>query len=531
MRRFAELFRQLDRTNSTNAKIAALVRYFHSAPPRDAIWAVYVLSGRRLKRLIKANELREWASDVASLPLWLFEETYQHVGDLAETVALLVPEHSGGEQRAITLADWMTSELPKLRQISDHDDRKSLVTSWWQQVEATERFLLVKLMTGAFRIGVSKRLVTRALAQTAAIDSAEVAHKLMGNWEPTEKYFAHLLDPNSQGASDAQMYPFYLASPMDGEIAELGDASQWQAEWKWDGIRAQLVKRNGNVFIWSRGEELMENRFPEIEEAAVDLPDGTVLDGEILAWPSVAENPLPFGQLQRRIGRKKPGPKLLSQVPLKFLAYDLLELDAVDMRGEALQKRQIQLSSLLSQMPGEIATYPPVAFDRWEQLTKLRDTARDRGVEGFILKRLDSPYRVGRKRGDWWKWKTDPLTIDAVLLYAQPGHGRRANLYTDYTFAVWEDDALIPVAKAYSGLTDKEILKLDRWIRRNTKERFGPVRSVTPEHVFELAFEGINASPRHKSGIALRFPRIHRWRDDLALQDADSLADLKKFLL
>ncbi len=526
MREFANLFDRLDRTTATNAKLAALVDYFRSSDPADAAWATSFLTGKRLKRLVNTRELRAWTAEVTGLPLWLIEDSYEQVGDLAETMHLLLP--AGETSKAAPgLAEMVETRIRPL-QNRDEAARRKTVTEMWQVLDGTERFLFNKLLTGGFRVGVSKRLITRALAEVAGVDATLIAHRLMGRWQPDADAFRSLIAPASDDDLDsATPYPFFLASALENEPASLGSPSDWQAEWKWDGIRAQLIRRGGQTFIWSRGEDLMTGRFPEIETAAESLPDGCVLDGEIMAWRD--SGPLAFGVLQRRIGRKKPGAKTLAEAPVTFLAYDCLEWQGRDLRADTLKHRKVCLAEALAAAPS-LERSSEVSFESWEELPEIRSSARERGVEGLMIKRLDSPYRVGRKRGDWWKWKVEPYTFDAVLIYAQPGHGRRSGLFTDYTFAVHDGDELVPVAKAYSGLKQDEIDRLDRWIRSHTRERFGPVRSVDPVHVFELAFEGISVSSRHKSGIALRFPRIHRWREDLQVGDADSLGDLKRLL-
>lgn len=530
MKRFVALFRALDGTTATNGKVAALKAYFEDAPAADAAWAVYFLTGQRLKRLVTTRELREWTAERAGLPLWLVEESYEQVGDLAETMTLLTPEPAAGEADLPPLRHLVENVVRPLGELDD-DARRAAVFEQWDAMPETARFLFNKLITGALRVGVSKRLVTRALAEVAGVQPGQVAHRLMGRWQPTPEAFQALVAGENDGEPDpATPYPFFLASPLEAEPASLGAAGEWHAEWKWDGIRAQLIKRRGADFLWSRGEELLNGRFPEIESAADSLPDGTVLDGEIMAWDDAAAAPLPFSVLQTRIGRRKPGAKTLARAPCVLLAFDLLELDGEDLRERPLRERLERMRNVVNSLASGIRCPDPVDFDDWQALPELRASSRERGVEGLMLKRADSPYRVGRKRGDWWKWKVEPYTFDGVLLYAQPGHGRRSNLFTDYTFAVHGPDGLVPVAKAYSGLTQKEIDELDRWIRQNTKERFGPVRSVEPTHVFELAFEGIARSTRHKSGLALRFPRIHRWRRDLDIAGADRLEDLERLL-
>lgn len=525
MRRFTRLYTSLDQTTSTNAKVAALVDYFREAPDGDAAWALQFLSGKRLKRLIGPALLREWLVDAAGLPAWLVEESYTSVGDLAETIALLMDDGTRDAAPFDTsLARFVEDELLPLRDV-EVDAQRERVVGWWRRLDAETCFVVNKLLTGALRVGVSKVLVARAVAEAAGLERDVVMHRLMGRWTPSAEAWRALVAPDDGAADVARPYPFCLAHalPNDAELDDsLGPASGWQAEWKWDGIRCQLVRRDGQTFLWSRGGELVDERFPEVVDAAAGLPDGTVLDGELLAWRE-PDGVLPFAELQRRIGRKTVGRKLLADVPVVLLAYDLLELDGVDLRELATTERRARLDALAASHTGAFRTSPVLPADSWDALAAQRAESRARRVEGLMLKRTDAPYDVGRKTGTWWKWKVEPYTVDAVLIYAQAGHGRRSNLFTDYTFAVWRDDELVPIAKAYSGLDDKEITELDRWIRRHTNERFGPVRSVEAQHVFELAFEGVASSKRHKSGVAVRFPRIARWRRDLSVKDADTL--------
>jgi DNA ligase-1 len=527
MRRFAALFEALDRTSSTSAKRDAMAAYFAAAPAADAAWAVYVLGGGKLKRTATSTELRLALAAETGYADWLIDDSYQHVGDLAETIALMLPAvEDGGEDAPLHV--WMEARLPSLSRI-ESAERIDLLREWWRPLPREQVFLVNKLLTGSMRVGVSHRLVVQALAQWSNLPTDLIAHRLSGTWKPSADAFLALAGPErADEHAGERPYPFFLASPLEQEVASLGDAGNWLAEWKWDGIRAQLMRRAGGALLWSRGEERLDGRFPEIELAAQDLPDGCVLDGEILAWTLDEDHPLPFAALQKRIGKLKPGPKLLADTPVRLMTYDLLELGGEDLRERPLGERRAMLEALVEGRGPTLMLSPAVDATDWSTLAAVRGESRERRTEGLMLKRLVSPYRVGRKRGDWWKWKVDPYTIDAVLLYAQPGHGRRSGLFTDYTFGVWEGDALVPVAKAYSGLDDSEIGRLDRWIRAHTVERFGPVRSVEPTHVFELAFEAIQASGRHKAGVAVRFPRILRWRTDLAIRDADKLDDLRR---
>jgi DNA ligase-1 len=527
VKRFAELYRALDETTRTSAKVAAMRSYFAACDPADGAWAVFFLSGRRLNRLLPAKVLRTCCRETAGIADWMFEECYGSVGDLAETMALLLPAGSAAAQA--TLAEWVEKRILPLTTLNDHGRRSALVSSW-NELSTRERFVFNKLVTGAFRVGVSQGLVVRALAETAALDTSVIAHRLMGQWEPTPTFFRGLLAPAAGETDHSRPYPFCLAHPLPAGPEELGDVADWLMEWKWDGIRAQMIRRAGRSFIWSRGEEAIHDRFPELAAPAGQLPDGTVLDGEIVGWKDGVV--LLFAALQRRIGRKNLGRKLLSEVPARFLAFDLLEWQGVDLRAEPLRRRRELLEQLFHNRAAtdSLGLSPLVNATSWSACARIRAGSRDHRVEGLMLKRADSQYGGGRQTGLWWKWKVAPFTCDAVLIYAQKGHGRRADLYTDYTFGVWDQGVLVPFAKAYSGLTDAEIRAVDRFVRKNTVERFGPVRSVKPDLVFELAFESIQLSSRHKSGVAVRFPRMARWRQDKPPAEADSLDAIKALL-
>ena len=528
MKAFADLYTTLDETTKTNEKVEALTAYFAGAEPTDAAWAIYFLSGRKPKQAVPSKKLREWAAAEAQVPEWLFNESYDAVGDVAETVALLLPPPERSSD--LPLSEWVR-RLLTLRESAEEVQRAALLDAW-RSLDRTQRFVWNKLISGSFRVGVSQQLVTRAIGKAGGVDPAVVAHRLMGDWEPTPTFYAGLIAADAADADHSRPYPFCLAHAIEGEPGDaLGPVEAWQAEWKWDGIRSQLIRRGGETFLWSRGEELVTDRYPEIATVGAFLPDGTAIDGEILPFKDGA--PLPFAQLQRRIGRKTLGKTILAEVPVVLVAYDLMEWGGEDLRTTPLNTRRHHLEGLVAAVdqPDRLTLSPIVRARTWAELAEARQESRDRQAEGLMRKRLDSSYHVGRKRGDWWKWKVVPYTVDAVLTAAQRGSGKRASMYTDYTFSVWDEAGkLVPFAKAYSGLTDEEIAKVDAFIRRHMVEKFGPVRTVEPLLVFELAFEGIQRSPRHKSGIAVRFPRILRWRDDKKPPDADSLATIRAML-
>jgi DNA ligase-1 len=526
MKRFAKLFSAIDETNRTNEKVEAMAQYFREADPADAAWAVYFLGGGRPKRLIAVRRLADWAMAEAGIADWLFEESYHAVGDLAETISLLLPDTESAVHQPLHVV--IEERVLALGRMSEEDQRASVVKTWGE-LGGVERFVFNKLITGAWRVGVSNQLVVRALSKATGVDEGVIAHRMSGHWEPKASSFLALSATETGDSDISRPYPFYLAYPLDTEVEDLGLPTAWQVEWKWDGIRSQIIRRQGQTFIWTRGEELVTDRFPELAAAAEFLPDGTVLDGEIMPWKE--GQPLPFAQLQRRIGRKSLGPKILAEVPVVQVAYDLLEIEGRDVRDQTQAWRRDRMLEVLAQArAAQFVPSPLIELSRWDDARAAYARSREMSAEGLMLKRRDAAYGVGRRKGSWWKWKVEPYSVDAVMIYAQPGSGRRASLHTDYTFAVWDDGKLVPFAKAYSGLTDAEIREVDAWIRRNTVEKFGPVRHVKPEQVFELGFEGIQRSPRHKSGIAVRFPRILRWRTDKPAAEADTLETLRGLL-
>ncbi len=561
MKQFSQLIKTLDSTNKTNVKVKALADYFSVAPNNDKVWTIAILSHRRPPRPVNTTLLREWASELANIPLWLFEESYHIVGDLAETIALVVPSNEKSTDKSLT---QFLEEMIWLKKQPD-EDKKNYLFENWKQLDYYGRFVFTKLITGGFRIGVSQKLMTKALSKATEIDEDVLAYKLMGNWDPNAISFQDLVLEEKESDFLSKPYPFYLAYALEDEVDDLGEVSKWSIEHKWDGIRCQIIIRNNEIFVWSRGEELVTDKYPEFQKFVGVIPNGTVLDGELLPYPNQEIGT--FNDLQTRIGRKTVSKSLLEKTPVILKAYDLLEWEGKDIREKSFLERRKLLERLyrnivISREPSDeksgkvgssnishqidevteatrsdlpLLLSKRMQFNSWEEVTQERKLSREKRSEGLMLKKLDSPYQVGRKKGDWWKWKVDPLTIDAVLTYAMRGHGRRSNLFTDYTFALWKENEngekeLVTFAKAYSGLTDAEFREVDAWIKKNTLERFGPVRSVTPYHVFEIAFEGIALSKRHKSGVATRFPRILRWRKDKKIEEANTLAELKTLI-
>jgi DNA ligase-1 len=537
---FTQLFIALDQTNKTVAKSQLLSEYFEEASPADAAWAIYFLMGERLKRLVKTADLKEWACRVSDLPDWLFAECYDHVGDLAETLALLIfcEDKFRKADLKLSLSELIENYLIPLKAMEPEAQSKRIV-QLWSKMDFSMALVLNKLITGGFRVGVSKSLVIKALAKNASVDPAVMAHKLMGQWEPSEVNFKNLFVKKSTQDEVLRPYPFCLAYPLEVKEGEslsmiLGDSNEWQIEPKWDGIRAQIIVRKGARVIWSRGEQLLNEQLPEIEDALKAYPDeqSFVLDGEILAWDFENDKVRSFADLQKRLGRKKVSKAILEEIPVVFMAYDLLEIDSVDLRAKSTSERRDVLEKWLPSIETSVMRLSPIydASRGWEAMAEVRSHSREESIEGLMLKQKTAIYSVGRKKGLWWKWKIEPYTVDAVMVYAQQGHGRRAGVFSDYTFSIWKDGELVPFCKAYSGLSDMEMKRVDKWIRANTTAKHGPVRVVQAELVFEIAFEGIQESKRHKSGIAVRFPRIHRWREDKLASDADTLEMVKSLL-
>ena len=526
---FSQLIFTLGTSTKTNDKLQALSTYFAQADEKDKVWVIALFSGRRPRRTVSGTQLAVWCTGLVDLPIWLFQECYHTVGDLSETIALLIPEKNNGSQKQPGHPlHYYVEQFQHLEKATEQE-KKTFILQSWLELSSQERFVFNKLLSGTFRVGVSQKLMVNALARTTQLEPNVIAHRISGNWDPATTSFEQLLSEASIQTDFSKPYPFYLAYALEGPLQDLGDPLDWQAEWKWDGIRGQIIKRNDQLFVWSRGEDLITDKFPEYSILQSKLENGIVIDGEILPYKD--GQVLNFNVLQTRIGRKNITKKHLQEAPVGLFAYDLLELNREDIRHWALSERRAALETLITslQLPW-LQLSPKVTFGNWDELTTIREQSRNINSEGLMLKRRSSAYQVGRRRGDWWKWKIDPLTIDAVMVYAQKGTGRRSNLYTDYTFAVKDGDKLVPFTKAYSGLTDKEFAQVDAFVKKNALEKFGPVRTVKPELVFEIAFEGIAASNRHKSGVALRFPRISRWRTDKLPADINTLDDLKKML-
>lgn len=525
MKAFATLVNALDSTNKTGLKTEAVIQFLKEADDNDKLWFLALFTGKRPKRNINTALLKTWAMEIANIPEWLFQESYSSVGDLGETISLVLPPPLN--QKEASLSAWM-EEIIQLKRATE-EEKKEFVLKAWASLAGTSRFIFNKLLGGSFRLGISSKTLIQALSKHYKIDPSVITHSIMGNWDIQNVTFDKLVQGAYTDTRISQPYPFCLAYALEKELEDLGEVKEWQAEYKWDGIRGQFIKRNDQVFIWSRGEELVTDQFPEVKNTLLQWKGNFVIDGELLV---VKNNTVAnFSELQKRLNRKTITKKMMEEYPVAVYAYDLLEYEGEDWRYYELKQRRKKLEELISEnVVANITISPIIHTENWKEMECMRENARLLNSEGLMLKSLSSPYHTGRKKGDWWKWKIDPLTIDAVLIYAQKGSGRRSAFYTDYTFAVKKGEELVTIAKAYSGLTNNEIQEISRFVNKHAIEKFGPVRTVKPELVFEIAFEGISFSNRHKSGVALRFPRILRWRKDKTVSEIDDIENIKKLI-
>lgn len=523
MQNFIELFKNLDSLNSTNRKLILLKEYFKTEKEENLDFAIYLLSGKKRKKLVSTKLLKELLLKFANLDEWVFEECYAEVGDFAETVNLLLPISYNNLANCDLKRDYIS-----LTNITKLEDKINYILQCWQTYNFYARFLFNKIISGTLRIGVSDGLVIKALSEVFSISPHSCAQILMGNWNPTSTTICSKLKNNNIKPVSTP-YPFCLAQTFDKQI-EPTKLSEWIIEKKYDGIRCQIIKRNNEVYIWSRGEEILNEQFPDLIDAFQALDNGTVIDGELLAYTTNFEIDS-FNKLQKRLNKKNPSKKLILEIPCFVIAYDILEFNGKDIRFYPLKERKLILSELCkSKTISLLKISEEYTFKNWDEVVTFKSTCKRNHCEGLMFKKIDEIYVSGKRVNSWIKWKFQPYTLDAILLYAQKGRGKRSGLYTDYSFGLWNNNELVPFAKAYSGLSNKEIHELNQWIKQNTLEKFGTVRLVKPQHVFEIAFEGINISKRHKSGFAVRFPRILRWRKDKLVHEANHIEDLKKLI-
>jgi len=516
MRLFGQLLQACLQEPKTLQKISLLSDYFNEESPENMPMALHFLMGENMGRFCSGRQLREWAAQLLGLPDWLVDESYEALGDNSETISLLFPN------KPSSLAHDLKAVCERIQQLKSEpiDVKKDWIIDVWSKSSRDDIYTFNKLLGGGIRIGASKKNVLKALSRTVHLDVDILEQRLLGTWEPTKIAYDALVNPDDIAGKGTCPYPFFLASPIQDVDATLMPFSDWQIEPKWDGIRAQLVHRQEGTQLWSRGNDLISDQFPDILDSASELPYG-VYDGEVLAWG--ADGPQPFADLQKRLNRKKVTRQLLASIPCIMMLYDCLEFEGVDVREQALHERCKKIRDLRP----PFYTSNPLTLNGVSALNDYVKNARNNRVEGVIIKRLSSAYKSGRVRGDWWKLKVDPLLLDVVIMYAQKGKGIRSGLFTDYTFGVWDNNQLVPIGKAYSGLTNDEIKQVHQILNNHLTDRFGPVRGVSPCVVLEVAFDSIQESPRHKSGLALRFPRINRLRLDKPVEEANSLEDAR----
>ena len=521
MNRFAALLDALLFTPSRNGKLRLMQEYFASQPDPERGWALAALTGELVFDAAKPSQVRALAA--ARVDPELLGWSYDFVGDLAETVSLIWPERPGVQTPVPSLA-----EIVEQLKATSRNEVGSLLEPWLDALDATGRWALLKLVTGSLRIGVSARLAKTALAEWGGVEInriEEVWHALAPPYQPLFEWLEGC-GPAPQTGDLPTFCPLMLAQPIEESDLKGLDPQDYLAEWKWDGIRVQLVARGDVRRLYSRSGDDIGAAFPDVLEP---MPADVTLDGELLVLRN--GEVAPFNDLQQRLNRKTPTPKLLRDYPAAVRLYDILRAGEEDLRTLPFVERRSRLEGWYArELPPGLDLSPLVPFASWEELRELRDGARERGIEGLMLKRADSLYLAGRPKGPWFKWKRGALTLDTVLMYAQRGHGKRSSFYSDYTFGAWHGGELVPVGKAYSGFTDEELQRLDRWIRNNTVQRYGPVREVAPQIVLEIAFDSVHRSTRHKSGVAMRFPRVHRVRWDKPVGEADTLETLEQLL-
>jgi DNA ligase-1 len=519
--RFAELLEALLFTPSRNGKLRLMIRYFQETPDPERGWALAALTGALSFPGAKPAQIR--ALVLGRVDAELFAWSYDFVGDLAETVSLIWPERPGA------------NHVPDLTDIVDalttapRGSVGGLIEAWLDALDATGRWALLKLMTGGMRIGVSARLAKTAVAELGAVRIDQVEEVWHGLRPPYAALFHWLTAGGPQPDTGEQpvFVPLMLANPLEPDELTALNPADYLAEWKWDGIRVQLSCRGGERRIYTRTGDEVSGAFPDLMAA---LPDGVILDGELLVGSF--EQVAPFNDLQQRLNRKSVTARMRADYPEFVRLYDALWIEGEDLRKLPLTDRRARLEQWYRARPRpRLDLSPIIELADWETLSTLRDGARAQGIEGLMLKRRDAPYLAGRPKGPWFKWKRGALTLDCVLMYAQRGHGKRSSFYSDYTFGAWRDTELVPVGKAYSGFTDAELLLLDKWIRAHTTQKYGPVREVERGLVLEIAFDSVHRSTRHKSGLAMRFPRVHRIRWDKPAGEADRVETLAAMMV
>jgi len=540
MKAFADLWATLEGQLSEARSAQILARYLQQTSAEDAAWAIYLLCGKKPKKLLSARELVEYFLQTSGTPGWLFWESDDVVGDVNETIALLNDtfmdetasqqnrnENSHPQQNS--LAFWMENQLNTLAEVAQ-SQRPAFLGNCWQKLGYREAFIINRILTGTWKSNLPLKTIAQALSIVSGQEPMTLMHRLKADWLPNKVFYAKLIAEDQPTFQTEQKFSFGEFKPLEeSSIESLGAVEDWWLAWQWEGLRVQCIRRADDCFLWSQNGELVTDRFPELHEMAQKLPEGTILEGVIVACSGQA--PLPLADLQPRLGGKSVNRKMMESCPVAFVATDLQLLANEDMRNLPAQQRKTRLAQLANDIGFPLVHFPRIEIDQWAHARKLLQEARQHHAEGLSLQRLNSPYPIQNQQADWWSWKVQPHTINAILLYAKMEMaGRSQKQTTEYTFAVWHEDQLVPVARTGIGLPPEEAELLDGWIRANTYERFGPVRSVEPFHVYEIAFDGITPSKRHKCGFVLREPRIINPRPHTPIEEASRLEDLHRLL-
>lgn len=524
MKRFAELCAILESTANAREKMAALTVYFQDAPPPDAIWAIRLLLGWKPSRIATSQTLRRWARECVQFPDWLFEESCAAVGNLLETLALLIPlPDTPGD---VPLHVRMQRDLLPLRDLTENEQRAA-VSAAWTQMDAQQRFVWNTLLTGGFRPHVSEKTLIRALSAWRGLPTTVLACRLKQEWEPTVAGYRALFSHDIAALDSSQLYPFqrwYEEPPARGASGAIGD---WRIDWHRNGMRAQLIKRGSSVFLWSDDHVIVNDTFPEICEAMAAMTDGTVLDGVITAWS--ADGPLHRAELERRMKRKRLTKKFKHEVPVRYWVYDLLEIQGEDVRTQPFRQRIHQAAGIIPTEVGSVIHLAePLEAASWHRLHALRNDARRHGADGVLLRRWTASACPSTRKADQWRvWKADPLTAPVVLVYVQALNAASGQRSVEGTFAAWDGGDLVPVAKTSAGFSDEDVNAIEEFAKQHTVERFGPVRSLKAELVFTLAFDSVSLSTRRKSGLVLHHPRVAGRLLDASIHDAERIAILR----
>lgn len=524
MKAFAELIFNLRKWDTENNQIRYIKEYFSISDDRDCIWAIYILLGKKIKNEFRSKQqLKKWACEYAEIPDWLFDESYSFTGDLTETISLILPGKEADSGR--TLTEWM-HYMESFCKSDDQGNKKKVVDAW-KELDHTETYVFNKLIPGNFKSGVDEKVIIKALSKFLNIESNVISNRIKSNWHPDLISFYELFSKFNPDDIISKPYPFIPEEVFESEPGVLGSAADWLAEQKFKGIRCQLIFRKGKIFLWTDNGELINDKFPEFEFIKKYLPDDSVFTGSIICINNGMKSQ--HNYLQARLRRKNISSKSLKESPVIFMMNDLLEYEGTDMRNKFLIERKelIKCNKFMISKNNLIKYSENIKFENWEELRTIRRKSSDTISGGIILKKKNSLF-LSDINEKYLICKPEPLSADAVLMYALKGE--RTDLFSEFTLGVWDKGKLVSIAKINSGLSEEEIREVSEFVNNNTLEKFGPVRTVRPELVFNISFESISFSVRHKSGVVLQSPEISKWIRGKNIFDASSLENLKKFI-